>query len=209
MTTEQHRRPAVGPEDGAVLLALARASLASYLGLPVKQSVEQILAAHPWLARRGASFVTLTQHGDLRGCIGTLEAYRPLGEDVAAHAVDAAVRDPRFRPVTARDYPTLDVEVSVLGDPEPMAAATRAQLERELRPGRDGLILADAAGWHRATFLPQVWEQLPDPRDFVAHLLAKAGLPASMDWTAGEIVAERYGVTAFADHAGQTPGREP
>lgn len=188
--------------DGDVLLTLARTSLKTALGLSVKQSVKQLVAAYPWLARHGASFVTLTEHGDLRGCIGTLEAYRPLGEDVAAHAVDAALRDPRFLPVTAGEYPQLDVEVSVLSEPEPMRAVTRNELERELRPGQDGLILADATGWHRATFLPQVWEQLPRPHEFVGHLLAKAGLPAGMDWRNGEMIAERYHVTAFTDHAG-------
>ena len=196
------RDDAAGRLDGDVLLDLARASLAGQLGLPVARGASAIIAAHPWLGRQGASFVTLTENGTLRGCIGTLEAYRPLGEDVAAHAVDAAMRDPRFRPVTAAEYPALDVEVSVLGTPEPMDVTTRAALEATLRPGRDGLILADAGGWHRATFLPQVWEELPDPHDFVSHLLAKAGLDPWTDWRHGEMRAARYGVTAFADHRG-------
>lgn len=210
-------------DRGAVLLDLADAALREYLGVaddggprsedrvgtaddsvpsdhdsPVpKQSVRDILAANPWLDEPGASFVTLTKNGRLRGCIGTLEAYRPLGRDVAAHAVDAAVRDPRFWPVTAREYPELDIEVSVLSTPEPMPIAGRDELERTLRPGVDGLVLADRGGRHRATFLPQVWDELPDPHDFVSHLLAKAGLPASYDWRDGEMDCRSYQVAAY------------
>lgn len=160
-------------------------------------TVRGILESHPWLDEPGASFVTLTKHGSLRGCIGTLEAYRPLGRDVAGHAVGAAVRDPRFWPVTADEYPELDIEVSVLSEPESMPVADRAGLERMLRPGVDGLVLADRGGRHRATFLPQVWDELPEPHDFVAHLLAKAGLPASYDWRGGAMDCRRYTVTAY------------
>lgn len=189
------------------------------------QSTQAIIAANPWLEQPGASFVTLTEGGRLRGCIGTLEAYRPLGRDVAAHAVDAAVRDPRFLPVAAAEYPLLEVEVSVLGQPEPLLIAadandrrnaadnritvsstgeamrrvrSREELERALRPGRDGLIIDDQHG-HSATFLPQVWQQLPDPHDFVGHLLAKAGLSPAYDWHEGEIECQRYEVSAYAE----------
>ena len=220
------------PERGTTLLELARAALRAHLGLPIDRTPADIVAAHPWLNEPGASFVTLNEHGDLRGCIGTLEAYRPLGCDVAAHAVDAAARDPRFPPVTPDEYPDLDIEVSVLSQPELiMVAATadagtrggnpgnpsddgtggtcdslrpvhsRAELERVLRPGKDGLIIEDRSGRHRATFLPQVWEDLPEPHRFVAHLLAKAGLPASTDWHDGEIRCSRYTVTAYQERA--------
>ena len=187
-------------DRGAVLLELARAAIREHLGLdddPADRP-DAIIARHPWLDEPGASFVTLTEHGDLRGCIGTLEAYRPLGRDVADHAVDAASRDPRFTPVTPREYPLLDVEVSVLSRPEPIAVRSRAELESTLNPGEDGLILTDGRG-RRATFLPQVWEQLPDPHDFVSHLLAKAGISPHLDWDHGEIECERYGVTAYAE----------
>ncbi|KAB5606499.1 AmmeMemoRadiSam system protein A [Bifidobacterium jacchi] len=209
---------------GEVLLNLARASIREHLGIdePSDDAVETIIARHPWLREPGASFVTLTENGRLRGCIGTLEAYRSLGDDVADHAVDAASRDPRFDPITAAEYPLIDVEVSVLGRPEPIEAVTpqqrpgddgmkagepvtrpvqsRNELERALRPGRDGLILEERGGRHRrATFLPQVWEQLPIPHDFVSHLLAKAGLAANLDWSDGEIACERYEVTAYAE----------
>lgn len=179
---------------GPILLKLARVALMNHLGIDVSEPRRQdpdagceessesaapadIVVAHPWLGEPGASFVTLREGGELRGCIGTLEAYRPLGRDVAEHAVGAAVRDPRFMPVTADEYPLIDVEVSVLSKPTAMRVRSRKELEQALRPGRDGLIIDDGRG-HRATFLPQVWDDLPEPHDFVAHLLHKAGLPA-------------------------------
>ncbi|MBT1166392.1 AmmeMemoRadiSam system protein B [Bifidobacterium simiarum] len=194
-------------DRGPVLIGLARAAIRERLGLDGGASARDALAAavadHPWLDEPGASFVTLTEHGRLRGCIGTLQTHQSLGRDVAEHAVDAAMRDPRFMPVTAMEYPLLDVEISVLSEPEPMAVRSRAELERTLRPGRDGLIISD--GCHRATFLPQVWDELPDPSDFVGHLLAKAGLPAGYGWNDGEISCSRYTVTAYQESPGETP----
>ncbi|RSX49011.1 AmmeMemoRadiSam system protein B [Bifidobacterium callimiconis] len=181
-------------------IALARLSLRRYLGIEDPDDVDPqtIVDEHDWLREPGASFVTLTEGGRLRGCIGTLEAYRPLGRDIADHAIDAASRDPRFRPITASEYPLLDVEVSVLGKPEPMRATSRDELESELRPGEDGLIINDGRG-HRATFLPQVWDDLPDPHDFVSHLLAKSGLPSTTTWTGSRIQCHRYSVTAYKE----------
>ena len=203
--------PRMAESCGDVLLDLARASLRAHLGLPVRRTPADIVAAHPWLNEPGASFVTLNEHGDLRGCIGTLEAYRPLGRDVAEHAVDAAARDPRFPPVTPDEYPSLDIEVSVLSEPEPIMVVpaggaahpvrSRVELERALRPDEDGLVIEDRSGRYRATFLPQVWEDLPDPHRFVAHLLVKAGLPASTDWRDGEIRCSHYAVTAYQGRA--------
>ncbi|TPF94770.1 dioxygenase [Bifidobacterium sp. UTBIF-68] len=195
-----------GTDRGATLLKLARISIREHLGIDgdSDESSESIIARSPWLEESGASFVTLTENGRLRGCIGTLEAYRSLGRDVAGHAVDAASRDPRFNPLTAAEYPLIDVEVSVLGKPEPIIGPdgipvrSRDELESALRPGEDGLILTDRRG-RRATFLPQVWEQLPDPHDFVSHLLAKAGIRPSYDWDNGDIECERYEVTAYAE----------
>lgn len=195
-----------GADRGATLLKLARISIREHLGIDgdSDESPESIIARSPWLEEPGASFVTLTENGRLRGCIGTLEAYRPLGRDVAGHAVDAASRDPRFNPLTAAEYPLIDVEVSVLGKPEPIIGPdgipvrSRDELESALRPGEDGLILADRRG-RRATFLPQVWEQLPNRHDFVSHLLAKAGIRPSYDWANGDIECERYEVTAYAE----------
>ncbi|PJM77984.1 AmmeMemoRadiSam system protein B [Bifidobacterium felsineum] len=190
------------PEDrGGVLLNLARAAIRQHLGIDNEpgNTPDAIIEQNPWLDEPGASFVTLTEHDQLRGCIGTLKTYRSLGKDVSDHAVDAAAHDPRFLPVSPEEYPLLEVEVSVLGKPMPMPVRSRAALEQALQPGKDGLILTDQHG-RSATFLPQVWEQLPAPHDFVSHLLAKAGIQASLDWNNGEIECERYEVTAYAEH---------
>lgn len=231
-----------GTAHGDVLLKLARAAIRERLHIEhptAADSTASILAANPWLNESGACFVTLTEGGRLRGCIGSLAAHRSLGKDIAAHAVDAATRDPRFNPVTAAEYPLLNVEISVLGEPEPITVnscdadsrdtgsktatlaslqsgpqtdavkrdgsnverpvRSRTELEEVLRPGKDGLILADRRGCS-ATFLPQVWDELPNPHDFVAHLLAKAGIRPYYDWNDGEIDCQRYEVTAYAEH---------
>ena len=206
------------PSRGDILLKLARAAIRERLHIEhpsESDSVAAVLDANPWLNESGACFVTLTEGGRLRGCIGSLIAHQPLGKDVAAHAVDAATRDPRFNPVTIAEYPLLNVEVSVLGEPELITVKpdalkrdggdaarpvrSRTELETALRPGKDGLILSDRRG-RSATFLPQVWDELPDPHDFVSHLLAKAGIRPSYDWTGGEIDCQRYEVTAYAEH---------
>lgn len=189
---------AAGAAD--TLLRIARTAIAERLGLdvPDNESTVSFLAHHPWLAKPGASFVTLTQSGKLRGCIGSIIAHQSLGRDVAEHAVDAAFRDPRFMPVTAKEYPTLRIEVSVLSEATPIAASSRSALELALRPGVDGLIIKDTHG-HAATFLPQVWDDLPNPHEFLAHLLVKAGLPADMNWEHGEIIARRYTVHAYSE----------
>lgn len=204
---------------GDVLLRLARTAIQEHLGVGSESAggnaggsldsvvaglesgevdnTQAIIKRYPWLRQPGACFVTLTEGGALRGCIGSLIAQRPLGEDVAAHAVDAAARDPRFLPVQADEYPQLSIEVSVLSKPTPMAVNSRQGLEQALRPGKDGLIISD--GRHQATFLPQVWDELPEPHDFVSHLLAKAGLRANHDWRDGSIHCSRYAVTAYKE----------
>ncbi len=141
----------------------------------------------------GASFVTLESQGDLRGCIGSLEAHRPLLEDVAHNAFAAAFRDTRFMPLQAGELTGLTLQVSVLTQPTDLTAQDEADLLQQLVPGEDGIILQD--GHHRATFLPQVWEQLPDPQLFMAHLKNKAGLPA--DYWSDSIHIQRYHVEKF------------
>ncbi|MDR1633945.1 MAG: AmmeMemoRadiSam system protein A [Bifidobacteriaceae bacterium] len=153
------------------------------------------LAGWDFLARPGAAFVTLTRHGELRGCIGSLEAHRPLAKDVQYNAIDAAFGDPRFAPLPAGEVDRVDIEVSVLSEPLPLAFADRADLAGQLRPGVDGLVLA--ARGRRGTFLPQVWDQLPTPELFLAHLVRKAGLPAGY-WD-GDVRIWRYTVTAFEE----------
>lgn len=140
------------------------------------------------LQETGASFVTLHIEGNLRGCIGSLEGYRPLVVDVAQNAFAAAFRDPRFGPLTVGEREQTDLSISVLTPPEPLVFGTEQQLIEQLRPGVDGLILED--GPHRGTFLPAVWDQLPQPTDFVAHLKRKSGLPA--DYWSDSITVQRY-----------------
>ncbi len=134
-----------------------------------------------WLREDGACFVTLHRNGELRGCIGTTRAYQSLGQDVIDHAFAAAFKDPRFDPLTPQEWPGLTAEISVLGPANPVPATTREQLLGNLRPGVDGLILRDGA--RVATFLPSVWESLPDAELFVAALQRKAGI-TSGSWSA-------------------------
>lgn len=131
---------------------------------------------NPDLLADGAAFITLTSHGRLRGCIGSLEARQPLVNDVADNAIAAATRDPRFPPVTPAEVPGLHIEISVLTPSEAMHFTSQEDLLRQIRPNIDGLVLQE--GWRRGTFLPLVWEQLPDKEEFLAHLKQKAGLPA-------------------------------
>jgi len=127
----------------------------------------------PRLREPGASFVTLTRHGKLRGCIGALEATQPLAEDVREHAIAAALYDPRFPPVTPEELPEIRLEVSYLTPLQPVSYTTPQELLHILRPGVDGVVISD--GWRKATFLPQVWDQLPDPETFLDHLCVKMG----------------------------------
>lgn len=150
----------------------------------------------PALRAHGASFVTLERRGRLLGCIGTLQAVRPLFRDVTRNAT-RAMRDPRLPPVSVDDWPELDVEVSVLSPAEPMRVTGREQLLALLRPGVDGLILTD--GTRRATFLPAVWAKLTDPAMFLDRLLAKGGWPAG-GWPPG-LAVSRYRTAQFTDRA--------
>jgi hypothetical protein len=177
-------------EQGRILLTIARESLAEALGLGASSP-----RGEPWLREPGATFVTLRQRESLRGCVGTVRAYRPLGEDVFANARAAAFHDTRFPPVTPRDYPALALEVSLLTPPEPLPFCTEEEACCLVRPGEDGLIF-ECQG-HRSTFLPQVWEQLPDPRHFLAHLKHKAGLPSGY-WSS-EVRLWRYAVVKWVE----------
>jgi AmmeMemoRadiSam system protein B/AmmeMemoRadiSam system protein A len=155
---------------GPRLLQLARSSIRARLaGGTVAPPSEPLSMTRP-----GACFVTLKRNGQLRGCIGSPQAWRPLGEDVVDNAAKAAFQDPRFPPVTAEELDQLSLSVSVLTPPVPMRFTSEMDLLNQLRPGVDGLIIED--GGRRALFLPAVWEQLPDPAQFLAHLKAKAGM---------------------------------
>ncbi|MEW6314357.1 MAG: AmmeMemoRadiSam system protein A [Pseudomonadota bacterium] len=183
-------------EQGKILLPIARAAIAGALGAPRVAD-----ESAPWLAEPGASFVTLTQHGGLRGCIGSLTPQRPLLEDVKGNAVAAALRDPRFPPLRLSELDITEVEISLLSDATPIHFDDEAHALAQLRPHVDGIIFEFA---HlRSTFLPQVWESLPHPELFLAQLKRKAGLPSDF-WAPG-VKLLRYSVTKWkeSDLAGQ------
>jgi AmmeMemoRadiSam system protein A len=148
----------------------------------------------PALRAVRASFVTLDRQGMLRGCIGHLEATLPLVEDVAENAFSAAFRDPRFPPLEDAEYDSLELHISVLTPAEPLSCESESDLLRQMRPFQDGLILAE--GIHRGTFLPSVWEQLPDPREFLRHLKRKAGL--TDDYWSASLKVYRYETESFS-----------
>ena len=170
---------------GLALLGIARNAINTRFDLETR-----VIAPNPELQNPGASFVTLTQDGRLRGCIGSLAAQRKLLDDVAHNARAAAFADPRFKPLAASELASTRVEVSLLAPPETMQFADEADALRQLRPGIDGIILSD--GPHRATYLPQVWEQLPEPARFLAQLKEKAGLPPT-HWSE-QLQLQRYTV---------------
>jgi AmmeMemoRadiSam system protein A len=178
---------------GATLIAIARGSIAAALG---KGSVPVVDAQ--WLRERAASFVTLRIAGELRGCIGSIDARRALAEDVAANALGAAFRDPRFPPVTADALAALDIEVSLLSPRTMLVAASEAEALAALRPGVDGVYLEYAQS--RATYLPQVWESFPDPLVFLSELRRKAGLEPRF-WHR-DLRISRYSVEIFGDSGG-------
>lgn len=177
----------------AELLKLARASIQEGLksGHPLQIDLHQY---DPALALKRASFVTLEHGGQLRGCIGMLEAIRPLVEDIAENAFAAAFRDPRFPPVTEHEYADLDMHISILHPAEAIHFVSEQHLIAQLQPGIDGLILQE--GYRRGTFLPSVWAQLPDPAQFLRHLKQKAGLPA--DYWSDTLKISRYRTEMFS-----------
>ena len=166
------RRAEYAEEHGRTLLGLARASVANAL----QAGAEAAIPDAPWLRERRATFVTLTQDAKLRGCIGSLQPTRALGDDVVANAAAAALADRRFAPLKREDLARVEMEVSLLSVPTAVLFGDERELLASLRPGVDGLILA--SGDRRGTYLPQVWEQLPEPAQFIASLMQKAGIPA-------------------------------
>ena len=167
----------ISENDKNILLETARHSIAYGLEhhrakpIEVDNEVENFSSL---LKSQAATFVTLNLNQQLRGCIGTLEAYQPLVKDVSEHAYSAAFQDPRFSAVTENELPHLEIHISILTPSEPMSFRSEEDLLKQLQPGIDGLILND--GSHKATFLPSVWEQLKEPKEFLSHLKRKAGL---------------------------------
>ncbi len=179
--------------DKIYLLKLARQTLEEYFGIPPK---EVLTTPSEILQQPAATFVTLTINGELRGCVGALEAYQPLVEDVKEHALAAAFQDFRFPPLSKEELPFIEIEISVLTKPEPLYYAHPLELPKLLKPYEDGVVLS----WRgrRATFLPQVWEKVPDAEEFLEHLCMKMGVDPHL-WRREILDVSIYHVIEFRE----------
>lgn len=184
-------------EDARQLLRLATLAIERELTAP--RGTEGNAAAEPepdaWSATlqcERATFVTLRRSGELRGCCGSIQAHEPLGRNVVRSAVAAAVADRRFPPLTLEELPEIELHVSVLNPPQPLSFLTEADLIAQLHPGVDGVVLVERELRRQGVFLPAVWEQLPDAREFVRRLKLKAGLP--IDYWSPWLAASRFTV---------------
>jgi len=182
-------------EQGRILLNVARETIENtLLGRKEKESEDKDLP--PILHERRGTFVTLTIDGNLRGCIGHIIPHESIIEGVRINAINAAFRDPRFPPLSRDELDRIRIEVSILTNPRPLEYKDAEDLLNKLRPGIDGVIIKK--GFHEATFLPQVWEQLPRKEDFLTHLCLKAGLDAEA-WRGGDLEVSTYQVQAFEE----------
>jgi uncharacterized protein len=180
----------VNGDTGRILLPIARAAIARELG-----RLHHVQEEAPWLREPGACFITLTQRAQLRGCIGTLRAHRALVDDVKANARAAAFRDPRFKPLGPHELDDIDIEISVLSALRAVSFTNEPEALAQLTPGTDGVVFE--YGYHSSTFLPQVWDQLADPAEFMAELKRKAGLPPDF-WDA-EVKLMLYTVSKWRE----------
>jgi len=184
-------------EEKQILLILAREAIQAAVNQQALPPLD-LECLPPRLREWGATFVTLTEDGQLRGCIGTLEAYQPLAEDVREHAIAAALEDFRFPPVRPEEVERLEIEISRLTEPQPLVYDGPLDLIQKLRPGIDGVVLRD--GLRRATFLPQVWEKLPDPVTFLDQLCLKMGAPRNA-WRTRKLEVLTYQVEEFREES--------
>ncbi len=175
---------------GSILPKIARASISNRLGFEHPEPAFPAEFLEP-----GATFVTLTLEGMLRGCIGSLAALRPIVEDTRQNALAAAFGDPRFPPLGMEEHERIRIEVSLLSEPEPVFSSGEQEALSLLRPGVDGIVFQ--CGARRSTFLPQVWESLPEPADFLSQLKRKAGFPEGF-WSQ-EVRLFRYSVTKWKE----------
>jgi AmmeMemoRadiSam system protein A len=185
----------LSPEEREYLLHLARESIDCVSQGNDPPTIDMDAVPQD-LQQAGASFVTLNKKGRLRGCVGSLEARRPLVLDVQQNGIGAAFRDPRFPPVQSEEVDDLDVEISVLSLPQRLDYDGPDDLFNQLHPGVDGVVIE--RGWHRATFLPQVWEKLPDKGEFLQRLCLKAGLPPDA-YRSGDLDVYTYQVEKFKE----------
>ncbi len=181
-------------EQGKILLQIARTAISRALHVPGTSAAE-VEENMSWLSKPGATFVTLTQWGELRGCIGSLQACDPLIEDVSNNAVSAALYDPRFLPLAADELDTVNLEVSLLSELQSLGFTSEADALAQLRPDIDGIVFE--YGPYRSTFLPQVWESLPQPQQFLARLKSKARL--SENFWAEDVKLSRYTVSKWRE----------
>lgn len=181
-------------KDKAFLVRLARSVIEAALDAGQKEAIPDDVS--PAVLRKGGCFVTLHKQGALRGCIGTIEPIQALVEGVEENAINAAFKDPRFSSLTIEELPDIDLEVSVLTVPQKLTFKGPEDLKRQLKPGIHGVILS--SGWQRSTFLPQVWDQLPEPELFLRHLCEKAGLHRDC-WRDPDIEIEVYEAIYFSE----------
>lgn len=192
MSSDKATDSIISTEEQEILLDVARQSIR--YTLEYGDQIPLVVDDYPErLREKRATFVTLHLDGELRGCIGSLEAYQPLVLDVARNAHAAAFTDPRFLPVTAAEFKCLEIHISILNPAQEMQFDSQKDLIGQLRPGSDGLILQE--GNHKGTFLPDVWEQLPEPERFFAHLKLKTGLP--LNYWSPSLRVWRYTTTSF------------
>jgi len=183
--------------QGKLMLKLAREAIADQLGRELSgRAVDQDQLKNDIFKAQRATFVTLSLEGQLRGCIGSLTAAEPVAINVKKNAVNAAFHDPRFSPLSAEEFDRVSIDVSILSEPVPLVYSDADDLLAKLRPAVDGVIIRKGAA--SATFLPQVWEQLPAPQDFLGHLCLKAGL-SSKAWRGGDLEVLTYRVQHFEE----------
>lgn len=186
--------PTLNKADKIVLLELARSIIASAIDSSVKVKRPEIVSSA--LSEKQGCFVTLHKKGMLRGCIGTIEPSKNLISHVEENVLNAGFRDPRFPPLTMDELEEVDIEISILSKPRILEYESPEALKNKLEPGIHGVILSK--GWCSATFLPQVWEQLPDKEDFLGHLCQKAGMSGSC-WKDKDTVIKVYDVEYFSE----------
>ena len=182
-------------EEGKYLLSVARTTIEQKLFGRKSRAADKRETSPKYDLKRG-TFVTLTKDGGLRGCIGHIIPQESMLEGVKINAINAAFRDPRFNPLGKKEWESVRIEVSILTDPKPLHYSDAKDLLSKLRPGVDGVILKK--GFQQATFLPQVWEQLPDKKQFLGHLCMKAGL-AENAWKNEKLEVSVYQVQAFEE----------
>ncbi len=183
------------PDERRTLYRIARQALEASVNDEILPTLD-LTSLPAALSAKGASFVTLTRKGELRGCIGALEAHQPLAQDVQEHAVAAALQDYRFPPVSPEELPEIDIEISRLTPTQTLEYSTPEELLGRLRPCIDGVVLKYAG--RRATFLPQVWDKIPDPAVFLSYLCQKMGASPEL-WKHKKLEVYTYEVEEFKE----------